>query len=183
MLATDYFRYEQDIKDKKIILSFAGYISEGLLFSMGDILKQKMASEETDINTTKKVFSIFIEQVQNIIRYSSEKIRDDVGNKAEISSGVVSVGNEAGQFFVVCGNTMLSDDAAKLRTRLEHLRSLGKDEIKAYYKERLKEPPEADSKGASIGLIEIARRSSRPIEFDFMVIDEQKTFFCLKAYI
>ena len=47
----------------------------------------------------------------------------------------------------------------------------------------LKDTPEMDSKGASIGLLEIARRSSSPIEFDFMSIDEQKTFFCLKAYI
>ena len=56
-------------------------------------------------------------------------------------------------------------------------------EMKAYYKEKLKEPPEAESKGASIGLLEIARRSSSPIEFDFMILDEQKTFFCIKAYI
>lgn len=183
MLAADYYRYEQDINDKKIVFSFAGYVSEGLLFSLGDVLKQKMASEETDINTTKKVFSIFVEQVQNIIRYSSERIRDDVGNRAEISSGVISVGNEAGRFFVVCGNTMRSGDAVTLKKRLELLRGLDKEEIKAYYKEKLKEPPEAESKGASIGLIEIARRSSSPIEFDFMAIDEQKTFFCLKAFI
>lgn len=182
MLATEYYHYEQDIKGKKIVFSFAGYVSEGLLYSLGDVLKQKMASDETDVNTTKKVFSIFVEQVQNIIRYSSERI-DESDKKTGISSGVISVGNEAGQFFVICGNTILTDDVEKLRTRLELLRSLDKDALKAYYKEKLKEPPEAESKGATIGLIEIARRSSSPIEFDFMSIDEKRTFFCLKAFI
>ena len=97
MIATEYYRFEQCLKDKQIFFSFAGYISEGLLFSMGDVLKQKLASEETDLNTTKKVFSIFVEQVQNIIRYSSERLKEDAGKtdgekKPEISSGVISVG-------------------------------------------------------------------------------------------
>jgi hypothetical protein len=66
---------------------------------------------------------------------------------------------------------------------LEHLRSLDRDELKAYYKEKLREPPEEESKGATIGLIEIARRASEPIEFDFLDIDESQAFFCLKAHI
>ena len=83
MLATEYYHHEQDIKGKKIVFSFAGYVSEGLLYSLGDVLKQKMASDETDVNTTKKVFSIFVEQVQNIIRYSSERI-DESDKKVRI---------------------------------------------------------------------------------------------------
>ena len=188
MIAAEYYRFKQDLKDKQIFFTFAGYISEGLLFSMGDVLKHKLASEETDLNTTKKVFSVFVEQVQNIIHYSSERLQEgadqkDAGKKTEISSGVISVGSDGGQFFVVCGNTVSTQDALKLRSRLELIRSLDKESLKAYYKEKLKEPPEAESKGGSIGLLEIARRSSSPIEFDFMSIDEHKTFFCLKAYI
>ena len=184
MLAEEYYRFNRSVSEKGIIFSFTGYVSEGLLFALGDVLKQKMILEETDVNTTKKVFSIFVEQVQNIIRYSAERVVGETEQKKlEISSGVISVGSENGRFFVVCGNSILRKDAAVLRSRLETLRSLDKDAMKAYYKEKIKEPPEIDSKGATIGLIEIARRSSSPIEFDFMDVNEQKIFFCLKAYI
>ena len=70
-----------------------------------------------------------------------------------------------------------------MQSRLELIRSLDKEGIKAYYKEKMKEPMAEDSKGASLGLAEIARRSSLPIEFEFMEVEEQKDFFCLKAYI
>ena len=180
MLAEEYFRFKKEVNEKNIIFSFVGYVSENILVSLGEALKQKMAIEETDINTTKKVFSVFVEQVQNIIRYSAERIGDE---KREMSSGVISVGCEQGRFFVICGNTVMRDQVAGLQERLTTLRSLDKDAIKAFYKEKLKEPPEVDSKGAAIGLIEIVRRSSQPIEFDFMNIDEQKCFFCLKAFI
>jgi hypothetical protein len=70
-----------------------------------------------------------------------------------------------------------------LRQRLEIVRGLDKEGLKAYYREKLKEPPEEQSKGATIGIIEIAKRASEPIEFDFEPMDGDTTFFCLKAYI
>lgn len=184
MLATEYLRFKRDINEKGIIFSFAGFLSEGVLFALGDALKQKMTIEETDANTAKKVFSVFVEQVQNIIRYSAERVSSEAETRRmELSSGVISVGRENERFFVVCANTIANDDAVKLKERLEKLRTLDKDALKAHYREKLKDPAEADSKGATIGLIEIARRSSAPIEFDFMELDQQNSFFCLKAFI
>ncbi len=183
MLAEEYLSFKRVLEQKGIIFSFSGYVSEGILFALGDALKQKMALEETDTNTTKKVFSVFVEQVQNIIRYSADRVSGDIGRPIELSSGMIAVGQEQGKFFVICANKVRSEDRDRLKERLEHLQTLDKDGIKAYYKEKLREEPEAESKGASIGLIEIARRASAPIVFDFMQVDDAYAFFCLKAYI
>jgi hypothetical protein len=43
--------------------------------------------------------------------------------------------------------------------------------------------PEEGSKGAGLGIIEIARRASKPIEFDFTEVDGDYTFFTLKASV
>ena len=51
------------------------------------------------------------------------------------------------------------------------------------YKETLKSEPEGGARGAGIGLIEIARRSSRPIQFDFTEVDDRFAFFALEAEI
>ena len=51
------------------------------------------------------------------------------------------------------------------------------------YKETLRSGPEEGSKGASIGFIEIARRASKPIEFDFIETDDRFAFFALEAEI
>jgi hypothetical protein len=70
-----------------------------------------------------------------------------------------------------------------LRARLDHIASLNSDALKAYYREKLRQPPDEGSLGGSIGLIEIARRSSAPVEYGFQALDNQRSFFCLKAYI
>jgi hypothetical protein len=60
---------------------------------------------------------------------------------------------------------------------------LSKDELKALYKEQLRAEPEQGSKGAGLGFMEIARRASKPLEFDFTNIDSDHAFFALKATI
>ena len=182
-IATQYFDVHQRMRDQGVIFSFVGYVSEGILFSLGEALKQKMRLEETDANVTKRVFSIFVEQVQNIIRYSAERLHAESGTPAEMSSGLITVGRDATHFFVVCGNSVGRAEGEDLRSRLEELARMDPDTIKSYYREKLREPPEEGSRGASIGLIEIARRSTRPIEFGLTELDGERAFFCLKAYI
>lgn len=183
MLAKEYYGFKKSLDEKGIMVSFSGFVSEGILFSLGEALKQKMTLDETDMNTAKKVFSVFVEQVQNVIRYSSDRVEGDVGRKVELGSGTITVGHERDKFFIVCSNTVDAADVPLLKERLEVLKTLDKEGLKAYYKEKLREEPEAQSKGATIGLIEIARRASEPIEFDFEEIDKNSSFFCLKAYI
>ena len=73
--------------------------------------------------------------------------------------------------------------APRLRQRLAEIAALSPDELKALYRQKLKEDPDVDSKGATLGLIEIARRASAPIEYDFFEIDTQTTFYGLKVFI
>ncbi len=183
MLAQYYRSFKRTLDEQGIIFSFSGYMSENILYSLGEALRQKMTLEEADMNTAKKVFSVFVEQAQNVIRYSAEKVEGQRGEGVELSSGMVTIGSDDGAFFIVCGNVIREEDEARLRQRLDHLNSLDAPAIKAYYREQLREAPDDDSRGATIGLIEIARRASRPIEFGFDPIEDGKSFFCMRVSI
>ena len=183
MLGQQYAAFKRELDSKGIIFSFSGYLSEGILYSLGEALREKMVLEDADGPTVRRVFSVFVEQMQNIIRYSAEKVLGNFGKSVELSSGMVTIGTENGRFFIVCANTILEEDVPRLRQRLETLQKMDKDEIKAYYKEQLREAPDEKSRGATIGLIEIARRASEPIQFDFERIEDDKFFFCLKVSI
>ena len=183
MLARDYFDFGSRLDQEGIMLTYCGYVSEAVLMALGDALKQKMAIDEADANLTKRLFSVFVEQVQNIIRYSMDRISPPPPAPQRLGAGLIMVGRKDGRFFVICANTVDRYRAPPLRERLEQLRGMDKDAIRSFYREKLREPPDKDSQGATIGLIEIARRSSSPIEFDFYDIDESRAYFCLKAFV
>jgi hypothetical protein len=101
----------------------------------------------------------------------------------EIRYGILTIGKEGNDYMVCAGNLVERADVERLRAKLSRIKDMNKDELKALYKEQLRAEPEAGSKGAGLGFMEIARRASKPIEFDFTDVDAKHAFFALKATI
>jgi len=182
-LAEAYYGFKRDQDENGAILSYSGFVSEQILFSLGETLRRRVEHEENDLSHTKRLFSVFVEQVQNVIRYSAEKLPPRNSKETPLGSGLIVVGMEEETFFVVCANTITHSQKEQLQNRLTTLASMDRDTLRDVYRKKLKEPPEQGSLGASLGLIEVARRSSRPIEFDFLDLEEQRSFYCLKVYV
>lgn len=187
MLAKDLYDFRALLKKRGVMLCYSGYVTEAVLAGVGDALKQKMTIDEASTKTIRSVFAIFVEQMQNMIRYSAEKepelIASGVQPPFELRYGVLAISQAKDGFAVEAGNLVLHQDVEPLRERLARLASADKDALKAFYKEQLKTPPENESKGAGIGLIEIARRANKPIAFDFFAVDDRFAFFTLRAEI
>ncbi|MFP4572653.1 MAG: SiaB family protein kinase [Desulfobacterales bacterium] len=94
--------YEQ-LKKEGIIFSFSGPVSQNLLEGIGATLRQKMSLEETSTGVMHKVFSIFVELMQNIINYSAD--RGCSGEEEpELSFGILVIGKKNDQFYIKSGN-------------------------------------------------------------------------------
>jgi Family of unknown function (DUF6272) len=172
-----------------VIFAYSGYVTEPVLSGVGEALKQKLTIDDADTKTLRSVFAVFVEQMQNIIRYSAEKAQSsppsDQPSSAlmEIRYGILTIGKEGDDYVVCAGNLVVRTDVDRLNSKLSKIRDLSRDELKALYKEQLRAEPEQGSKGAGLGFMEIARRASKPLEFDFTNIDRDHAFFALKATI
>ncbi|MFP4485855.1 MAG: SiaB family protein kinase [Campylobacterales bacterium] len=167
-----------------IMFFYHGYFTQKILQGIGDALKAKMSRDDVENTKAKKIFGIFVEQVQNIIRYSTDRIDDGSDScQDEISSGIVLVGKEGDRFFTICGNLVRKEDVERLSQNLESIRLMEKDELKKLYKEKIRSESDEHSKGAGIGFIEIARKSSEPFEYGFKDSDGCDSFFFLKAFV
>jgi hypothetical protein len=188
MLAKELFGFRSQLRRSGIIFVYCGYVTEPVLTGVGDALKQRLVLEDLDTKTARSVFAVFVEQMQNIIRYSAETDEPpapggEEGAGSELRYGVMTIGRDGGGFVVKAGNLVEKADVERLRTKLENIRSADKDALKAMYKETLKSGPEGGSKGAGVGFIDIARRATKPIEFDFAEVDDRFAFFALEAEI
>lgn len=54
------------------MLSYSGYVSEDILLAVGDTLRERLEGQARDGTQIRSVFSIFVEIMQNIIRYGRE---------------------------------------------------------------------------------------------------------------
>jgi len=136
---------------------YAGPLSEEVLTSITKVVKDQLADSESAVSIRNKVFSIFVEQAQNIIRYSGSRV-DQSG------VGSVSISNTDAGFLLEAINEIETTDEARVCKVLAELKAMDPSQLKAAYRERIKSGPPQGSVGAGLGFIEIARRSSR---FDF----------------
>jgi hypothetical protein len=185
MLARELFDFRSILQKQGITFAYSGYVTEPVLSGVGEAIKNKLVLEDADTKTLRSVFAVFVEQMQNMIRYSAEKVASDAVEPPpiEMRYGVLTIGREGDDYVVHAGNLVARSDVERLREKLSKIRSMNKEELRASYKERLRAGPEEGSKGAGLGFMEIARRASKPIEFDFTDVDDTHVFFTLKASI
>ncbi|MBT4286107.1 MAG: hypothetical protein HOD92_02130 [Deltaproteobacteria bacterium] len=177
------YTFKENLAKKGVFLCFNGPISHDLMVEMGDILKLKMQLQEESISTILKVFSLLIEQTQNIIFYSAETIPEPENTSNNIHLGIISVGYLNNSYFVQGGNKVKNNDVSRIEKSLSKLQKMSKEEIKQFYRTQRKLISPETSKGAGLGFIEVARKSSKPIEYHFKKIDDQFSFFSLKTTI
>ncbi|MCB6182696.1 SiaB family protein kinase [Leeia sp. TBRC 13508] len=167
-----------------VLFYYNGALSQNVINTMSDTLKQRLAQEEGTQTKARKLFSSFIEMVQNALFYSPNN-PDVEGEKI----GSVAVGKDGDKFYVVCGNLVESKYADRIREKVEPLRSMTLDEIKAAYRTQLKNEMHHEedkvSKGAGLGFLTVARDASEPIEYRLVEVPthEELAYFYLKAVI
>lgn len=184
MLAKEMLGFRKSLQNEGVVFCYSGYMTEDVLVSIGSVIKQKLTAESVDKKVVRGVFSVFVEQVQNVIRYSIEE--DAGGQKGEeidLRYGLLMVGLKEDQYFVSCANLIEKKNVALLREGLSHIQQLDKEGLKLLYKEILRGQVPEGSKGAGVGFIDIAKRATNGIEFDFTDFDDDFAYFSLKAYI
>ena len=177
------YDFYQDAKGKRIIFYYCGPIAHTSIEGAAQTLRRNLQYEEAGNLISQSVFSVFIEQMQNILNYSAERLQKADQEDDELRVGVVVIGHKENGYFILCGNKIYNRDISGLEEKIESIRNLSKDELKTLYKERRRMEVLPDSKGAGLGLIEMARKGSQPIEYSFTPIDDIFSFFTIRVVV
>lgn len=177
------YDFYQKTKAQNVILYYCGPIAHSSIEGVAQTLRKNLEYEEVKNMTSQSVFSVFIEQMQNILNYSAERLTNADTIENELRVGVVVIGRKSDGYYILCGNKVYNSDIADLKEKIELVCHKNKEELKALYKERRRKEPESTSKGAGLGLIEMARKGSKPIEYEFTPIDNEFSFFTIRVVV
>jgi len=168
--------------EEGIVFSFSGMISQSLTSFMVETAKSQLEEKGEDSKKIGNMFSIAIEQLQNIMSYSKDK--DMTGINKYISPGVLIIGidKDLNKYYVHSSNEMEANDKDKVSQKIDHINSLERSELRKYLREKLRSAEDKHERGAGVGFIEMAKRSSEKLKYYFEEIDG-KTFFHISAYI
>jgi hypothetical protein len=179
-LKHDLLSVQNMMRDNGILISFAGRLSQNLIEEYGAAVKSYLETEERPQNEVYHIFSIFIEQTQNIKNYCSMKENSRFCDTIAHSS-IVTIGKTDSGHFICSGNVVEQADLEALTTQIDALIAMDKPALKQLYKEKLRRSDSTDSAG--LGLIDIARKTREPLAYSISGLDANLSFFTLRAIV
>ncbi|MCL2254844.1 MAG: SiaB family protein kinase [Lachnospiraceae bacterium] len=173
--------YVKSLVDNKISVMYSGPVWADGIDGMAEMLQRRLDIDNLPLNASQSVFSVFVEQMSNILMYSAEKETfSELDNARDLSKGVFILGIKEESYFIYTGNLVGNKNADILKKRIDHLNTLDKKELRKFFRERTHaENDNPESKGAGLGLIEVARRASSKIEYNFEPQDDGMQYFTM----
>ena len=181
MKGNELFNLQELLSRQKLLICFSGPFSHSVIEELGKAVRNHLENERIEKSAIMDVFSVYVEQAQNVRNYTAS--REALGRPIPANSGIVVIGKDGDHYVVSSGNLVEADDVPGLSAMLEKLRGLDKAGLKAVYKEQSRKPREPGASGAGLGLIDMARKATRPLEYSLRAVDDAYYFFSLEVQL
>ncbi|QCK14394.1 SiaB family protein kinase [Mangrovivirga cuniculi] len=165
--------------DHHLILVYEGEFTQEITKSVLSMAERNMDAIGEDSSIKRKVFNVMVEALQNIVKHSENTENNGKGRQ----NAIFMLGKSDSEYLITSGNACKSADVSEIKVKLEKINSLDKDGLKQLYKETIKSGSLSDKGGAGLGFVDMARKSGKPLNFDFIEIDDSHSFFSLQTLI
>lgn len=171
---------EVELLETDVVYTFSGIVTYNLLTTSSTALRTDLEKLNGTSTKLRNLYAVITEMFQNIMNYSSKTKFID-GKDIGIGTCVVRLRDDG--YIVLMGNQIFKKDEIILKDKLDKIRSLDKDGIKAYYKDVRRSGRDMHSQGAGLGFLEIAKKSVDKLEYHFTNINDDYSYFELKILI
>jgi len=178
MTTPDLFDLREIFDQQQIMVCFNGPINAALIEEIGRALRDYLNHQQEQPSAVADIFAVYIEMTQNIRRYA-----DQHPELAGAASAAIVVSREDGHYVVSAGNVVNPEDGRELLKRVDELAAMDRNELKAFFKAQLRQPREILNGSAGLGLIDMARKASRPLVATVREMDGQRSFLSLRVVL
>ena len=134
----DIYDFYDKMERNKIMLSFKGDITSELLTSILQIMESKLDNLQEEPKIKKKVYNVLVECLQNLYHHMDEVAQTAIAtDNVAPRSAIFMIGKTGPEYTILTGNYILSENVEKLKTNLDKINSMDKEQLKEYYKEIL----------------------------------------------
>ncbi len=181
-MAFELNKIYKDFQKKDIYYSYKGAITSELVEEGLGLIEDKLIDVNKKIK--RKAYYVSVETLQNLFHHveTPEEIAksNNIGERFAIF--VFYRLNES-VFVLTSGNFVNETTMQFLKSRIEQLNLLSKDEIKHLYKRILNNEEFSEKGGGGLGMIDILRKTGHKYEYSFAKYDENYYFYTLTIKI
>ena len=142
------------------------------------VFREQLKLNEVPIGISTSLCSVYVEMMNNIRMHSTQRA------SASQPLGVLHLGVDTDMYYLQSSNAVESGKVEGIGVALDRMNTHIKTELRKFYKfRRRRDNPNKESEGAGLGMIEIAKRTTNPIEFSFKELGDGIAFFTMLVKI
>jgi hypothetical protein len=181
-LAMNIYDLYHRMESNRVVLSFKGDVTSELMSSILQIIEQRMDDMNEVPKLRKKVYNVLVECLQNLYHHIDE-IPCVSGKNGMDGSAIFMISLNNTGYSITTGNYIQTDRKESFEETLERINSLEKDELKQLYKEVLKNDGRSEKGGGGLGMIDIARKTGKKLNYAFAPHNDEYSFFSLNINV
>lgn len=155
-------------------LVYEGEFSHDIMKMFTSMAEQNMEKANEDRMIRRRVFHVMVECLQNMTKHSDEYDEDD-----RIGNGLFIVGKSEEHWNIITANKIYKSRIDDLKKSIDEINSMTVEELKVLYKKQIREGVLSEKGGAGLGLIDIARKTGERLDYQFLPLDDNESYFFL----
>ncbi|HUX55366.1 MAG TPA: SiaB family protein kinase [Bacteroidales bacterium] len=169
---------ERLMADNNVYLIWSGHISPDVGKEVLSFTETKLSEEDIESNLRKRVFSILVEILENVAKYSP-------GREAEKQFGmpVAMIRMESKVYSLTTGNLILNDKVDHLKEKLDIINKYDNVGLKELFRKSLSGQTIESNSTGNMGLIDMARKSGSKLVYKFENISDLYSYYTLTVKV
>jgi len=158
----------QNINQNDLEYIYKGDVTADLISNILNLAKTNLASSKDSVKVRSRIYFIMGEGLQNVTRHQDES------KNAELDSLIV-IDKKRDKYSITTGNPIKKENVRELKEKLDRINNMSVAELREFARYIRKNEEMTEKGGASLGLVEIAKRSGNELTYTFKDIDSDAT--------
>ena len=169
---------ERLMAENNVYLIWSGHISSDVGKEVLSFTETKLAEEDVELNLRRRVFSILVEILENVAKYSPGREPEE---KFGMPVAMIKLEDEV--YSLTTGNLILNENLEHLKGKLDTINRYDKVGLKELFRKSLSGQTISSDSTGNMGLIDMARKSGSKLVYQFEQINELYSYYTLTVKV
>jgi hypothetical protein len=149
------------------IYDFNEKINEKSIIEVATKIEQLLLSNGASKRKLRDVYETTIEMLQNVLNYSYDSAEIEAKKMEANGTFSIKYDSKNDTYFLQSCNLIDGKKEDVIQKKIANLKTLDEKELRKLAREKMRTKKDLHDKGAGLGLISIAKKSSKPMEYTF----------------
>ena len=169
---------ERLMAENNVYLIWSGHFSTDVEREVLTFTETKLAEEDIELNLRRRIFSILVEILENLAKYSPGK---EPEKQFGMPVAMIRMDDEA--YSLTTGNLIGNENVEELKGKLDIINNNDKIGLKELFRISLSGQKVESKSTGNMGLIDMARKSGSKLVYQFEQLNDQYSYYTLTVKV